>query len=864
MRNKKVLMIGLAIVLSLAILLGSSYAYLRVEKKSGNQNISIANFGLVIKEDMKAITLNNEVPKSDEEGLKNTPNTFKIENQGDVTAKYKLSLIDSTIQSTMSNLDIRYRVKRTRSTGVETGEVKSLSADGVFDEGIIAPSEEISFELVIWINHDANPNGLTYSKVLSLEGLQADTLDKSGANPPEMLPNMIPVYYSKTSDTEGVWKVADITNRDTNNKWYDYNDFMWANAVTVKETNGTLDEEGNITFDGVDDSYSLGYANYNFKNKISIVARIKLNSTPSTEAGYIVGCTSVNSGGFYFQATKGNYIQFGFFTEDSYQQIASGISIDLNTWYTIVVSYDASYIRLYIFKDNSLIKKIEMECSENINVSKEPLRLGASSGTNRYLNATIKSVYVYTDALTEEEVSKYFSGEITDYPKDNLLVEKTEFNELDARQKYLEASAGTEVKMDDISSMWVWIPRYKYTIFNGNNGTADEQLIDVEFEHGIETTGTVNCQDKILTDDNSTSSEVCTDETNKEIKNGISTYTHPAFKFGEDELVGFWFAKFAMSTDDNACLTNQSTSCNNTNMNILVKPSVTSLRYQDISNMFVNIRRMELTNNIHGFKQSENATSASLTGEITNDSNNYDIHMEKNMEWGAVAYLTMSKYGKYGNGLYKDANKEVYINNYSQVENDITTFKTGYSGKEPITGPSTNGVPYNDLTIGSDGQGYLGAGASTTGTVYGIYDMSGGGHQIVMGNAVNKNGNFNVDYARKWTESNKPLDKYYDKYSYNTKRDTQDSISRSKFGDAIKEVKKKIADGSNNAWFNDVHHVSRSFFIRGGNTPDYSGAGIFYSGEGDANFATKGETYLSPSTITRPVLTITRDFPWQE
>ena len=125
MRNKKVLMI-IAIALSLIIILGSSYAYLRVEKKSGDQNISIANFGLVIKEDMKEITLDKQVPKSDEEGLKNTPNTFKIENQGDVTAKYRLSLIDGKVASTMSNLDIRYRVKRTRSTGEETGEVKSL------------------------------------------------------------------------------------------------------------------------------------------------------------------------------------------------------------------------------------------------------------------------------------------------------------------------------------------------------------------------------------------------------------------------------------------------------------------------------------------------------------------------------------------------------------------------------------------------------------------------------------------------------------------------------------------------------------------------------------------------------------------
>ena len=141
MKNKKVLMIIVSIVLVLIIILGSSYAYLRVKRTGSNQNISIANFGLVIKEDMKAITLDNEVPKSDEEGLKNTPNTFVIKNEGPVTAKYKVSLIDSTIQSTMSNLDIRYQLTRTRSTTgkEEVLEIKNLDGNGLMDEGVIAP-----------------------------------------------------------------------------------------------------------------------------------------------------------------------------------------------------------------------------------------------------------------------------------------------------------------------------------------------------------------------------------------------------------------------------------------------------------------------------------------------------------------------------------------------------------------------------------------------------------------------------------------------------------------------------------------------------------------------------------------------------
>ena len=138
------------------------------------------------------------------------------------------------------------------------------------------------------------------------------------------------------------------------------------------------------------------------------------------------------------------------------------------------------------------------------------------------------------------------------------------------RSEYLNSAVGTEINMDDITSMWVWIPRYKYVIFNGNNGSVDEQLIDVTFEHGIDSTGTVACVDNIQTSSTSNSSETCTDATNGSIINGVSTYTHPAFTFGDEELTGFWFAKFEMSTDDTTCLNSQSeTNCNKSDINIL-------------------------------------------------------------------------------------------------------------------------------------------------------------------------------------------------------------------------------------------------------------------------------------------------------
>ena len=103
-------------------------------------------------------------------------------------------------------------------------------------------------------------------------------------------------------------------------------------------------------------------------------------------------------------------------------------------------------------------------------------------------------------------------------------------------------NVGDEVTEEEISLWYVWIPKYKYTIFNGNNGSAAAQLINVTFESGISRTGTVTCTD------NADGSETCST-----ITNGTSTYTHPAFKFGNTELTGFWVGKFEISTTDSTC-----------------------------------------------------------------------------------------------------------------------------------------------------------------------------------------------------------------------------------------------------------------------------------------------------------------------
>lgn len=899
--KKKIIIIASFLLVIIAFV-GSSYAYLKAEKGSVNNNqLTLGDLDVILLTDISNITIDKAVPVEDSEGLTNSKVTFQIKNNAGIIANYKVSLVDGTTKSTMLNKDVRYQLKRTNEATSETVtmDITNLADTGLIDTGIIETGVTYTYELVMWLDINSNPNGLVFAKNILVEGMQVASLDKSGANYPELLDNMIPVYYDKTSDTEGVWRVADSKNLNETYKWFDYKDFMWANAVTVNK-------------DVMDNYYGYSGAEATSELNVNIETNEEITETKSVTT-YTSGNKGVNNSTstatFAFTTSSAGTLTFDYSvsSEANYDKLTIKInngsantplvnaisgtqsgskeySLNTNTSYTLTVSYS---------KDGSSASGSDQATISNITITStlsSALAYTADS-TYPYTSETAdktfttpankqmaSSAYTYDDTtgiftLTNSTEIAYTSSNLNYYTCNSSVkttcVKLYKILEIDANNTVTKVEVhqgsnkggfgsvlGQEVKMEDITTMWVWIPRFKYVIWSGNNGTSEEQLINVVFEHGIDTTGTVTCVDNILTSNTSNSSETCTDTTNGSIVNHKSTYTHPAFTFGKEELTGFWYAKFEMSTDqDSTCVTSQSnTNCNVTGQNIYVKPDQISLRYIDNANSFVNIRNMELFNNIHGFTQDTNATtSSSQTGEIINDTNDYDIHMQKNMEWGAVTYLAYSEYGKYGNSLYTGTYKRVYKNNWYSSANSVYTYKTGYSGYSYNASSSTsNTVLYNDLTDLGSGKGYKGAGASTTGTIYGIYDMNGGAYDRTMGNMVNSSGNF---YSSSAGFSTSPLEKYYDKYSYSTSNSGNPSVLRSKLGDAIKEMTKGFTTtGSWEGSYRYLPFSSNPWFNRGGRSDSSAGFGLSGS-NGDGGGA---NDYAS----SRPVLVCSREFPW--
>ena len=169
-------------------------------------------------------------------------------------------------------------------------------------------------------------------------------------------------------------------------------------------------------------------------------------------------------------------------------------------------------------------------------------------------------------------------------------------------------------------------------------------------------------------------------------------------------------------------------------------------------------------------------------------------HMMKNSEWGAVAYLTESKYGRNGT--------EVTINNNSN-------YLTGNAGDNVSASSSTTTNAYNTE------KGVL---ASSTGNIYGIYDLSGNAYEYVSGYYTGSS-----DLTNGSLFANGISDAYSTAYSGTT------ASSAYKYGDATYETN---GWNSDDAYFVDWYYP---FFYRGGCYDDTSNAGVFdfYSGYGN-------------------------------
>ena len=331
---------------------------------------------------------------------------------------------------------------------------------------------------------------------------------------------------------------------------------------------------------------------------------------------------------------------------------------------------------------------------------------------------------------------------------------------------------------------WVWIPRYAYKVPTRSSAA---ETIEIKF----------------LKDDTNIPIGETTEITNT-TPTPETWVVHPAFtnegNGGFGNLTGIWVAKYEASSNSSFVVENPTESQlaidggsdADTDLQVRVIPNVTSWRKITVNNIFTVCR------NLTGIGNSLENTSS------------LNSHMMKNTEWGAVAYLSRSVYG---------INSEVWNNPYY---NNTTNYSpiTGLcgnktNGKDNATTSMSNTVKYNEIGGGN---------ASTTGNVYGIYDMAGGAWEYVAG--IYTGGASNDNRSNLWDSNNL---KYVDQYTETTGSQSTYYGNTNKYGDAVYETSSS-GDSNTGSWdssYSNFPNSSHPVFKRGGLAYNGSSAGVF-------------------------------------
>jgi len=355
------------------------------------------------------------------------------------------------------------------------------------------------------------------------------------------------------------------------------------------------------------------------------------------------------------------------------------------------------------------------------------------------------------------------------------------------RDDIVDAPAGKPIPMERINTMLVWIPRFSATKNGDYNGATEFVCSNTTITNKAECIA----KDYVWMALNPGAFNITF--VNKE------TTAHDAFTFGSETLSGFWMGKFENSSNETCEPVGGQRvgfGCNLLSIRPKVLPNASMWRGADVSTFFYDMQKMTDSGNQYGFDKT------------------VDTHMTKNNEWGAVTYLTQSIYGRCTD--LKNC-LELGVNNNSN-------FITGYGA------PAGSDYEEND-----DEYPYIapqayntiqGMDASTTGNIYGIYDMSGGSHEYLMGvNPASTSGDmsgFSSSYNNS-TLDKLPNSKYYNMYSTNT------AYTNSGLQHAVIETR---------GWYNSIENLfsfsSIKWIYRGGiyNEPSFVGMFTVQSSSG--------------------------------
>ena len=443
------------------------------------------------------------------------------------------------------------------------------------------------------------------------------------------------------------------------------------------------------------------------------------------------------------------------------------------------------------------------------------------------------------------------------------------------RDKQTGVNSDTAIQVDnntDILGWWVYIPRYSYKVLRKEMGDhyAEEQNYEIIFETNKDVTkepatcssSNANQYYQDCIKNQYGEAGIAYPGNNEGLKDKTAWATHPAFtwEYAQEtngltrtvERNGFWVGKFETT---------------GTQTNPTVKPNQQSNiggSQQDVGVYYSMAKNIGVQDNYNAGEGFYEWYPSSRPSSNSHNLQSTTSHMIKNDEWGAVAYLSASKYGA-GVGNVKSNTFHRYYSwqgskNYDADGNDSAGGGVTGCGPYDISGSNAtyyDGTQLNTSRIESVTAcsesvpdrawvGAIGRKASTTNSIYGVYDMAGGSSDRIAGLITNTNHEIreNTEYH---FETN-PSEPYINGYSMADGFDGYDGADARNCtwstcgGHVLYEIHNQQYvydpyDYRDQAWGGSMTYFpgsnSQIFFGRGGTSNDYEEAGIFsYVGYG--------------------------------
>ena len=167
--KKKIIILIILILISILTLIGSSYALLTKKFTSKKLSVEVGTLKVDFTEG-NAITMDNVVPMTDENGMNTTPYTFTITNSGTIDSYYTIY----NEEDSNNTLDTTYlKYKLVSNDGYDSG-IKRLKDIGtgtyrIVDERPLLKSKSVTYKLYLWIASDAGndiQNKIYKSKII--------------------------------------------------------------------------------------------------------------------------------------------------------------------------------------------------------------------------------------------------------------------------------------------------------------------------------------------------------------------------------------------------------------------------------------------------------------------------------------------------------------------------------------------------------------------------------------------------------------------------------------------------------------------------------------------------------------------------